>query len=115
MPRYRCTACGREFDRGAYIIDNVVLCPDCAARFQDIIDECVYVNTLAVLRGQDIDVDGCLQRFSGDLRRFGVRYNRVRNMVLSAVLRNVPQGLITAIAIERRRRLGEGVGNAKTG
>jgi len=48
---YRCSVCGKSFQSGALIIRDMVMCPDCAREYEDLIDSCVvelleqYVNT----------------------------------------------------------------------
>lgn len=77
MARFRCHACGKEFDMGAHIIDNVVLCSDCARRLNEILDDCVYENLFTVLSAglaaaRD-GVEDCAARHREDLRRLGMR------------------------------------------
>jgi len=48
---YRCSVCGKSFESGALIVRDMVLCPDCAREYEDLIDSCVvelleqYMNT----------------------------------------------------------------------
>ena len=83
--KFRCTACGREFDKGALIIDNVILCPDCAAKLHDIVDSCVYENVMRLINGEKIDIDGCVNEHLDDIVRLKLRPLRVKLMILRGI------------------------------
>jgi len=87
---FRCSACGREFESGATIVDGVVLCPDCARKLDDIIDNCVYEQVVKMVNGEKMDIDSCIERHSDEIKRLGLRPARVKLIVLSHVLRHVP-------------------------
>jgi len=83
---YTCSVCGKSFSSGALIVRDMVLCPDCAREYEDLIDSCVvelleqYVNT------GTMDVKSVVSKYRDKIGKLKMSEAHVMRIVASQVV-----------------------------
>lgn len=86
---YKCTACGKQFERGAVIIPPHVYCPSCAEKLNDIIDDFVVRYLEARLSGKQIpDLNRYIEERREEIKFLKIRESLLKRRILTACLRS---------------------------
>jgi len=83
---WKCSVCGKEFNTGATIIRNKILCPDCGEEFDELIESYIAEYLEAKIHGKPVKtVDEHLKANADKLKKFGIRPTFVKTLILGRI------------------------------
>jgi len=83
---YKCSACGKSFQSGALIIRDMILCPDCAREYEDLIDSCVVELMEQYINTGTIDVKSVVSKRKDKIDKLKISEAHVMRIVASQVV-----------------------------
>jgi len=86
---YRCSVCGKSFQSGALIVRDMVLCPECAREYDDLIDSCVVELLEQYINTGKMDVKSVVSKYKDKIDKLKISEAHVMRTVASHVLRSV--------------------------
>jgi len=84
---YRCSICGKEFRQGATIIGTVILCPECANEYDELIADITSEILEKKLKGEQIDINSVMKKYQDRLEKFNMIKGRMKMTILANILR----------------------------
>jgi len=86
---YKCSVCGKSFQSGALIIRDMILCPDCAREYEDLIDSCIVELLEQYINTGKMDVKSVVSKYKDKIDKLKISETHVMRTVAFHVLRSV--------------------------